>query len=132
MKIAKEAKSLGMSWEQDYGYAQGVKVGDTIYVAGQVSHDAEGNIVAPGDMQAQMRQAYDNVRKVLAQYGATMANVVDEVLFVTDMDAAFAAGPALRPSVYAGTPVTASTLVQVERLAFPEFMVEIKCVAKCP
>lgn len=132
MQTAKEARYLGMSWEQDYGYAQGVKVGDTIYVAGQVSHDDEGNIVASGDMQAQMRKAYDNVRKVLAQYGATMANVVDEVLFVTDIDAAFASGTALRPTVYAGTPVTASTLVQVERLAFPEFMVEIKCVAKCP
>jgi 2-iminobutanoate/2-iminopropanoate deaminase len=38
-----------------------------------------------------MRQAYANIEKVLAQYGATMENIVDEVLFVTDMDAAFAA-----------------------------------------
>ena len=130
MTIAKEPKSLGMPWERDYGYSQGVKVGNTIYVAGQVSHDDEGSVVAPGDMRAQMWQAYDNVRKVLAQYGATMGDVVDEVLFVTDIEAAFAAGPALRSTVYGGTPVTASTLVQVERLAFPEFMIEIKCVAR--
>ena len=132
MKIAKEIRSLGMSWERDYGYAQGVKVGDTIFLAGQVSHDDAGNVVAPGDMQAQMSQAYANVRKVLAQYGATMADVVDEVLFVTDMEAAFAAGLELRHSIYGGTPATASTMVQVARLAFPEFMIEIKCVAKCP
>ena len=130
MNVDKQPKSLGMPWERDYGYAQAVKVGDTIYLAGQVSHDDAGNIVAPGDMQAQMRQAYANVGKVLEQYGATMANVVDEVLFVTDIDAAFSAGLALRPEVYAGAPVTASTLVGVERLAFPEFMIEIKCVAR--
>jgi enamine deaminase RidA (YjgF/YER057c/UK114 family) len=119
-----------MPWERDYGYAQGVRVGDTIFVAGQVSHDEAGNIVAAGDMREQMRQAYANVRKVLAQYGAGMEDVVDEVLFVTDMEAAFAAGLALRRSIYGGAPVTASTMVQVERLAFPEFMVEVKCVAR--
>jgi hypothetical protein len=32
MAISKEAKSLGMPWEHEYGYAQGVKVGDTIYL----------------------------------------------------------------------------------------------------
>jgi enamine deaminase RidA (YjgF/YER057c/UK114 family) len=119
-----------MPWEQEYGYAQAVKVGDTIYLAGQVSHDDTGHIVGHGDMAMQMRQAYANVQKVLAQYGATMANVVDEVLFVTDMEAAFAAAVQCRPAVFAGTPVVASTIVQIQRLAFPEFMIEIKCVAK--
>jgi 2-iminobutanoate/2-iminopropanoate deaminase len=36
MTINKETKSLGMAWEKEYGYAQAVKVGDTIYVSGQV------------------------------------------------------------------------------------------------
>src|SRR5262249_14323192 len=91
MAISKETKNLNMAWEQEYGYCQAVKVGDTIYLSGQVSHDDKGNIVGLGDMETQMRQAYANVQKVLAQYGATMANIVDEVLFVTDMEAAFAA-----------------------------------------
>lgn len=38
-----------------------------------------------------MLQAYSNIQKLLAQYGAAMDNIVDEILFVTDMDAAFAA-----------------------------------------
>jgi 2-iminobutanoate/2-iminopropanoate deaminase len=58
MTINKEAKSLGMPWEKEYGYAQSVKVEDTIYVSGQVSHDETGKIVGRGDMEAQMRQAY--------------------------------------------------------------------------
>jgi 2-iminobutanoate/2-iminopropanoate deaminase len=39
-------------------------------------------------MEAQMRQTYANIRKVLSQYGATMDNIVDETLFVTDMNTA--------------------------------------------
>jgi 2-iminobutanoate/2-iminopropanoate deaminase len=130
MAINKETKSLDMPWEKEYGYAQAVKVGDTIYLSGQVSHDDRGNIVGLRDMEAQMRQAYNNIQKVLAQYGATMDNVVDEVLFVTDMDTAFAAAVKCRREVFSGTPVVASTIVQIQRLAFPEFMIEIRCVAK--
>jgi 2-iminobutanoate/2-iminopropanoate deaminase len=130
MAINKETKSLGMPWEKEYGYAQAVKVGDTIYLSGQVSHDDRGNIVGLRDMEAQMRQAYANIQKVLAQYGATMDNVVDEVLFVTDMDTAFAAAVKCRREVFSGTPVVASTIVQIQRLAFPELLIEIRCVAK--
>ena len=130
MAINKETKSLGMPWEKEYGYSQAVKVGDTIYLSGQVSHDDRGNIVGLRDMEAQMRQAYTNIQKLLAQYGATIDNIVDEVLFVTDMDAAFAAAVKCRPEIFSGTPVVASTIVQIQRLAFPELMIEIRCVAK--
>src|SRR5918911_5528292 len=102
MSIQKEARNLGMPWEQEYGYAQAVRVGDTVWVSGQLSHDDDGNIVGPapvdsegrirdhGNMRVQMAQSYANAKKVLAQYGATLDNVVEEVLYVTDMDAAFA------------------------------------------
>jgi enamine deaminase RidA (YjgF/YER057c/UK114 family) len=62
-----------------------VKAGDTIYVSGQVSHDDTGKIIGLGDMEAQMRQAYTNIQNVLTQYGATMNNIVEEILFVTGM-----------------------------------------------
>ncbi len=130
MTINKETKSLDMPWEKEYGYAQAIKVGDTIYVSGQVSHDDKGNIVGRGDMEVQMRQAYENIQKLLTQYGATLNNVVDETLFVTDMDAAFAAAVKCRQDIFSGTPVLASTIVQIQRLAFPELMIEIRCVAK--
>ena len=130
MAIDKEAKVLGVAWEQEYHYSQAVKVGDTIYLSGQVSHDEKGDIVGVGDMEAQMQQAYANVQKVLAQYGATMENVVDEVLFVTNMETAYAAAVKLRQEIFPGTALVASTIVQIERLGFPELEIEIKCVAK--
>jgi 2-iminobutanoate/2-iminopropanoate deaminase len=130
LTINKEIKSFGMPWEKEYGYAQAVKIGDTIYVSGQVSHDDNGNIVGRGDMEAQMRQAYVNIQKLLVHYGATMENIVDEILFVTDMDAAFGAAVKCRQEVFLGNPVVASTIIQIQRLAFPDLMIEIRCVAK--
>ncbi len=130
MTIGKEAKSFDMPWEKEYGYSQAVKVDNTIYVSGQVSHDDKGKVVGRGDMEMQMRQAYANVKKVLAQYGASMDNIVDEVLFVTDMDAAFAARVKCKQEVFSGNPVLSSTIVQIQRLAFPALMVEIRCICR--
>jgi 2-iminobutanoate/2-iminopropanoate deaminase len=130
LTINKQTKSFGMSWEKEYGYSQAVKIGDTIYVSGQVSHDETGKIVGPGDMESQMRQAYTNIKKILKQYGATIDNIVDEILFVTDMDSAFQAAVKCRKDIFSGTPSIASTIVQIQRLAFPELMIEIRCVAK--
>jgi 2-iminobutanoate/2-iminopropanoate deaminase len=127
MAINKDAKSLGMSWEKQYGYSQAVKVDNTIYVSGQVSHENKGNIVGLGDMEVQMRQAYANIEKVLAQYGAAIDNVVEEVLFVTEMDAAFAARVKCRQEVFSGNPVLASIIVQIQRLAFSELMIKCTC-----
>ncbi len=126
----KEAVNLGVPWEEEYGYSQAVKVRDTIYVSGQISHDEEGNVVGAGNMELQMRQAYENMQKVLRQYGATMDNLVEEVLYVTDMEAAFAAAVKARRDVFSGFPTIASTIVQIERLAFPELMIEIKGIAR--
>ncbi|HEX8568246.1 MAG TPA: RidA family protein [Pyrinomonadaceae bacterium] len=130
MTISKETKTLNMPWEREFGYAQAVRVGDTIYLAGQVSHDEKGNFVGVGEMETQMRQAYANVARVLGEYGASMENVVDEILFVTNMETAFTARVNCREDVFGGFPALASTIVQIERLGFPELLVEIRCVAK--
>jgi 2-iminobutanoate/2-iminopropanoate deaminase len=126
----KTTATHGMPWEAQYGYAQAVRVGDTIYVAGQVSHDEAGNVVGERDMEAQMRQAYRNAIKILGDLGATLAHVVDEILFVTDMEAAFLARVKMKDEVFDGRPNLASTIVQIERLAMPQLMVEIRLVAR--
>jgi enamine deaminase RidA (YjgF/YER057c/UK114 family) len=127
--IEKQQATLGTPWEAGANYSQGVKVGDTIYLAGQISHDDDANIVGAGDMELQMRTAFRNVERVLAQYGANMDNVVDELILVTDMDAAIEVLMKIGSEVHSGVP-PANTLVQISRLAFPELMVEIKCIAK--
>ncbi len=143
MAIRKEVKGLGVPWEEQYGYAQAVKVDDTIYVSGQLSHDDEGNIVAPAplddagrirdhsNLEAQMRQTYKNAKKILAEFGATLDDVVEEVLYVTDMDKAFAAAGPVRKEAYGSTrPPVASTALVTPRLALPTQLIEIKFIAR--
>ena len=128
MTIEKVIKNFGLPWEKDY--AQTLKVGDTIYLSGQVSHDDKGNLVGPGDIETQVRQVYLNIQRLLGMHGAKMENIVDETLFVTDMDSALSAAVKCRKDIFGGTPTLASTIVQIQRLAFPEYLIEIKCVAK--
>jgi enamine deaminase RidA (YjgF/YER057c/UK114 family) len=133
MATSKEVIGFGMPWEDVYGYAQAVKVDDTIYVSGQLSHDAEGNMVGatPPDMEAQMRQTYVNAKKLLAKFGATLDDVVEEVIYVADMDTAFAAAGPVRKEAYgAARPAVASTILVTSRLALAAQLVEIKFVAK--
>jgi enamine deaminase RidA (YjgF/YER057c/UK114 family) len=140
---SKEAEGLGMPWEDQFGYVQAVRVGDTIYVSGQLGHDDGANIVAPpplgedgtildhSGMEAQMRQTYVNAKKILGRYGATLENVVEEVIYVTDMDAGFAAaGPVRREAYGSEKPAVASTILTTSRLALPTQLVEIKFTAR--
>jgi NADPH:quinone reductase-like Zn-dependent oxidoreductase len=57
MPLRKDVKGFGMPWEDQYGYAQAVRVDDTIYVSGQLSHDGQGNMVgaAPLDDSGKIR-----------------------------------------------------------------------------
>lgn len=130
MAIKKEIFNMGVPWESGYGYSQAVKVGDTIYVSGQVDHDDKGKILYPGDMEAQMRQAYVNVKRCLAHFGATMDNVVDEILFVVEMESAMKARGRLKTEVFGQSILPAATIVQIQRLALTDFMVEIRVIAR--
>jgi len=85
-----------------------------------------------GDLEAQMRQAYANVKKVLGYYGIGMDRVVEEVIFVTDMKTALAAAARVRADAYAGSPMVASTILQVAQLPVPNTLVEIKVTDKAP
>lgn len=140
--IHRQVETFGVPWEKAYGYAQAVRYDDTIYVSGQVSHDGP-DIVAPapldaqdrvtdfGNMAEQMRQAYVNAEELLRRFGASLDDVVDEVVYVLDVDAAFAVAGTVRKAAYRREdPPVASTLVGVTRLAFPAQVVEVKLVAR--
>ena len=71
-------------WEQQIGYSQALRVGNTIYVSGTTGADENGGT---SDFQSQMKLAYEGIRKTLAHYGADLTNVVMERIHTTDMDA---------------------------------------------
>src|ERR1700694_29878 len=101
--------------------------GKTIYVAGQLARNTEGNIVGPGDMQAQMEQTFKNLEACLKTAGASWADVVKSNTFVTNYEE-FAKCSDVRMR-YIGVASPTSTTVQISRLAQPEAMVEIELIA---
>lgn len=140
--LNKDTAYWGVPWEDAYGYPQARRVGNEIHVSGQFNHDEDGNLVAPAPLDAdgkpcdfssmgeQMRVAYANIAKLLALYGATLQDVVEETLYVLDMDAAFAVVGKVRKAAY-GTerPQCASNIIGVSRLAQRPQLIEIACKA---
>jgi enamine deaminase RidA (YjgF/YER057c/UK114 family) len=136
--IAKKVENFGVPWEKVYGYGQAVRVGDVIYVSGQLSHDETGKLIGPApidsegrildgsNMELQMRTTYANAAKLLERFGATLDNVVEETIYAVDFGAAFAVAGKVRKAAYGNEqPHCASTIVGTTRLAFPEQLVEI-------
>ncbi|MBV8535188.1 MAG: RidA family protein [Alphaproteobacteria bacterium] len=99
----------------------------TIYVAGQVPLDRDGNTVGQGDMRAQIRQVGANLKAALAAAGATLADVVKTNTYVTDIDEFFRHAD-VRAEIFGKEPPTSTTVV-VKGLAHPGFMVEIEAIA---
>ena len=89
--------------------------------------DDEGKITDHGNMGPQMAQTYANAKILLARYGATLDNVVEEVLYVTDMDAFFECLDIRAEYFGPGWPT--STTFEISRLAHPDMMIEIDCIA---
>ena len=111
-------------------FSQGVQVGNTLHMAGQVGTDASGK--APESLVEQMKNAYQHVESVLKEFDCTMDNVVEETWFVTDMHECMTQVQdlfAARQAIYGKPPEVAQTLVQVVALVDPSFKIEIKCVA---
>lgn len=105
--------------EQEWGYAQAVVVGNTIYVSGTVSGGAT--------LEAEVTNIYRRIERTLRANGFTMQDVVKETAYAKDIDA-FAATNPLRLQAYAGhTP--AATWVQVTRLLSAGANVEIEVTA---
>jgi reactive intermediate/imine deaminase len=112
-----------------YWYSHAVRMGDLIFVSGQVGRDANGDLVGKGDVRAQTEQTFKNLQAVLEAAGSGMHKVGKVTLLITKLE--------YRPIVQeirarvfkeAGH-LPASTLAVVQSLALPEWLVEIEAIA---
>ena len=112
-----------------YAHVVGVDLGDhrMLFVSGQLPLDRDGSLVGTGDMEAQTRQVFENLRIILEAEGATFADVVKMGTYVTSLEDLAAVREVRRE--YLGTEPPASTLVQVRALVLPGAMIEIDVVA---
>jgi 2-iminobutanoate/2-iminopropanoate deaminase len=109
-------------------YSQVARVGDTLYISGQLGLDERGELVGAGDAREQARQAWRNLVAILAHYGATPRNLVKTTTFITHWAYRPLVGEA-RDEVFDAPPYPPSTLVVIQGLAEPRFLVEIEAVA---
>lgn len=121
--IPKAKWHFGRAGGQDttWGYAQVVKVGNTLYLSGTVATSLD---------ERGITNVYRNIERSLAQYGATMQNVVKETIYTTDMDG-LKAVVGFRNKFYKGD-FPASTWVQISRLFMPEAKIEVEVIAELP
>jgi enamine deaminase RidA (YjgF/YER057c/UK114 family) len=109
-----------------FGYAPGVLVDDTLYIAGQVGRNADLEVVQ--GTEAQFTQAFENVKKVLDAAGAGFDDVVEMVTYHVDMRE-LPLFMTVKNRYFTGR-VPAWTGIGVTALAMPGLVVEIKCQAR--
>ena len=120
----------GLSKPTGYTHTVSVRGGRTLYIAGQVAANAQGEIVGKGDLRAQTRQVYENLRLALAGAGGSFRDIVKLNTYVVGFQPEHL--PILREvraEMFKGITPPASTLVGVVALANPDFLIEIEAIA---
>jgi 2-iminobutanoate/2-iminopropanoate deaminase len=112
----------------DHGIAQGYSVNGTIYISGQFSHDKNGTFLGKENIEAQTRQTFENLDRVLEGFGVTKSNLAYVEIFLTNPQEHSEAVIRLFKE-YLGKHRPAGSLIGVTYLAFPEQWIEVKAVA---
>lgn len=117
----------GWTWDDNFIMSQAIRIGNAIYVSGQVALDPSGAVIGEGDMRAQTRQSFKNIETVLGTAGASLKDVVKISVFTTDLSR-LGETHEVRAEVLSDPP-PASTAVEVKALMYPELLIEIEAVA---
>jgi enamine deaminase RidA (YjgF/YER057c/UK114 family) len=101
--------------------------GRLLYISGQVAWDAAGNIVGKGDVRAQAKQVFENLRGVLRAAGGDLSSLMKITTYITKLED-FPAVAQARSEVFPGE-LPASTLIVVKGLFHPDFLLEVEGTA---
>ncbi len=111
-------------------FSPGVRVGEFLFISGQVAQDGNGNTVGVGDCAAQTRQVMSRIQTIVQAAGATLQDVVKITTFLINIDD-YPAFSQVRSATFPTSPPASSTVI-VAGLVRPEFLVEVEVVAHIP
>ncbi len=111
-------------------YAQAIRAGDLVFVAGQVALDAATGQAMVGDVTAQTQRVVENIKAILENAGTTLGNAVENLCFLADVRRDFAAFNAVYGKYFDTNGPTRTTVQAV--LPREGLLVEIRCVAVMP
>lgn len=118
-----EHYNLRPKLEKEYGYTHAIKIGNDLKISGAVSMNDSGIIVAPKNMEQQMKNCYNDLEKILTHYGYTFDDVVAENVYTTNMKD-FIKVSGFRNSIYKKQFPT-GTWLEVKGLAIEGQLIEI-------
>ena len=106
-------------------YSQAVRVGNTIWVAGQIPLNPHTKELVSGDIEPQIRQVFANLQAIVTAAGATLDDVVKATVYLTDLNAFAMVNTVM--SEYFREPYPARAAVQVSALPRGA-QVEVECI----
>ena len=109
------------------GYSHASKAGNTLYIAGQIAQDVDGNQVGQADIEAQVRQVYENLKNIVQEAGGTLQNIVKMTTFLTRYS--YIETYRSVRNQYFPEPCPPNTLLIIESLALPDYMIEVEAIA---
>lgn len=109
------------------GYSHATRAGNTLYIAGQIAKDKDGNLVGIGDIESQVRQVLTNLKNILKETGGDLHNIVKMTTFLTHYNSI--EGYRRVRGEYFTEPCPPNTLLIIDSLALPEFMIEVEAIA---
>ncbi len=115
---------------QGVGYSHVAKVGPMLYLAGQIALDREGRLVGKGDIEAQTRQVYANIRSILEELGGKMEDIVKLTTYLVYRQDLQGFRNVRNQTLNA--PFPPNTLVFIDGLASEDYLVEIEVIAVLP
>lgn len=110
-------------------YSQAVRAGNLIFTAGQTARDVSGNIVGKGDIRAQARQVFENIKRVLASQGGTMNDVVKRTLYLKNIKDLPEVYEVMAQYFTDSTAYPSCACIQAAELAHPDYLLEVEVVA---
>jgi 2-iminobutanoate/2-iminopropanoate deaminase len=108
-------------------YRQAIRVGDTLYIAGQAAIDVDGNLVGKGDVEAQAVKVMENLVACLDAAGATVNDIVKVTTFYLDREHRATIADVRRR--FLGEAEFVHTGLIIDGLADPELLLEIEAIA---
>ena len=120
----------GQPWSERYTYAPAVRAGNLLFISGTTASDENRQIVGVGDIAAQTRYIYEKFERLLNSAGATCADIVQTVDYITTTEN-YSATAAIRRELFPGAKTTASGVV-VAGLLRADALIEISAIAVLP
>ncbi|MYE13305.1 MAG: RidA family protein [Gammaproteobacteria bacterium] len=111
-------------------YTDAVRFGNVLFLSGMVGVDAKGRVIGKGDVVAQARATFENMKRILEAEGASFADVLKVTVYLRNVEDRARINP-VRAEFF-GDARPASTLVEVSKLVAPELLIEVEAVAGIP